>query len=106
MSGREGGGAVEGSVYPRLGLTIEILGWQTVKVVIKLYHYPTKIIGSNYLNPIQAHPLLNFGPPPEIDFFDVSDDLEQKKKIFFWYKKFFGLGKFFDFFFHFFFMVL
>ena len=44
-------------------------------------------------------PLLGFGPPPpEIDFFDVLDDLEQKKKIFFFGTKifFFGLRKFFE----------
>ena len=31
----------------------------------------------------RSPPLLKFGPPPEIDFFDVSDDLERKKKLFF-----------------------
>ena len=60
------------------------------------------------LNAIQASPSSILDPPPEINFFDVLDDLEQKKKKkkFFWYKKFFfgtkklfGLNISFDFFF-------
>ena len=39
--------------------------------------------GSNDLYAIQAHPPPQFWTPPEIDFFDVSDDLEQKIYIFF-----------------------
>ena len=35
-------------------------------------------------------------PPPEIDFFDVSDDLEQKKKIFFLVQKNFWTCKIFQ----------
>ena len=45
------------------------------------------------LPPHRPSPLLKLGPPPEIDFFDVSDDLEHK--FFFCYKKNFGLRKFF-----------
>ena len=42
---------------------------------------------SDALNDLQAtlstrRPLLKNGPSPEICFFDVSNDLEQKKKIF------------------------
>ena len=32
-------------------------------------------------------------PPPEIDFFDVLDDFEQKTKKNYWYKKMFGVRK-------------
>ena len=35
-------------------------------------------------------------PPPEIDFFDVSDDLEQKKKFFFLVQKNFWTCKIFQ----------
>ena len=50
-----------------------------------------KTFGSNDLNAIQAPspPLILGPPPPEIDFFDVLDDLEQKKNIFFVQKSFF-----------------
>ena len=37
--------------------------------------------------PYRPPPLLNFGTHPEINFFDVSDDLEQKKKNFFLVQK-------------------
>ena len=53
------------------------------------------VIGYFDLYASQAPPSSVLDPPPEIDFFDVLDDLEQKKKFFFWYKKFFGLVKFF-----------
>ena len=48
------------------------------------------------LNAIQVHPSPppQIWTPPEINFFDVSDDLEQKKNSF-WYKKFFEVGKLF-----------
>ena len=57
--------------------------------------------GSEDLYAIQAPPAprppspFEFGPPPKIDFFDVSDDFEEKK--IFWYKKFFlDLENFFE----------
>ena len=52
--------------------------------------------------PPRPPPLPNFGPSPEIDFFDVSDDLEQKKNFLFLVQKifwtFFGTKKFLEFF--------
>ena len=58
-------------------------------------------IGYFDLYAIQAPPPLNFGPPPEIDF-SMFQMIWSRKKIFFWYKKIFGLRKFFGFFFFFF----
>ena len=50
------------------------------------------MFGYSDLYAIQATPpLLKFGPPTEIDFFDVSDDLDQKKNFFFGTKKFMDL---------------
>ena len=54
---------------------------------------PQFSIGYFSLTASQAPPFLKFGPSPEIDFFDVSDDFEQKNKYYFWYKNIFGLGK-------------
>ena len=60
------------------------------------------IKGSEARCTLQASLPSQIWTPPEIDFFDVSDDLEQKNKFFFfWYKKIFGLVKFFKFFFFF-----
>ena len=43
-------------------------------------------MGSNDFNATQAPPPPQFWIPPEIDFFDVSDDLEQKKEFFLFVK--------------------
>ena len=40
--------------------------------------------------------LLTFGPPPEIDFFVVPDDLEQTNKYIFLVQIFFFTSKFFE----------
>ena len=42
-------------------------------------------IGYFSLTASQAPLFLKFGPSPEIDFFDVSDDFEQKNKYYLWY---------------------
>ena len=53
-------------------------------------------IGYFDLYAIQVPPSSILDTPPEIDFVDVSDDLDQKKKyVFLGTKKFFGLVKFF-----------
>ena len=53
-------------------------------------------MGSNDFNATQAPPPPQFWIPPEIDFFDVSDDLEQKKNIFFLVQKNFWTCKIFQ----------
>ena len=43
--------------------------------LVQKIFWTCKIFGYFDLYAIQAPSLLNFGPPPDIDFFDVSDDL-------------------------------
>ena len=40
-------------------------------------------MGSDARNAMQALPSSSFDPPPEIDFYDISDDLEQKNYFLF-----------------------
>ena len=48
-----------------------------------MLHLKTPTLGIGYfdLTASQAYLLLKLGSPPEINFFEVSDDLEQKKSI-------------------------
>ena len=63
-----------------------------------MLHLKTHTLGIGYfdLTASQANLLLKLGSPPEIDFFELSDDLEQKKKYIFLLQNSEKLGGFFD----------
>ena len=55
-----------------------------------MLHLKPHTLGIGYfdLTASQANLLLKLGSPPEIDFFELSDDLEQKKKVYIFITKF------------------
>ena len=66
-----------------------------IRIIPSAYSSRNRGLAILTLPPHRPPPLLKFGPLPEINFFGVSDDLEEKKL----YKKTFGLRTFFNFFF-------
>ena len=67
-----------------------------IRIILSAYSSRNRGLAILTLPPHRPPPLLKFGPLPEINFFGVSDDLEEKKL----YKKTFGIRTFFNFFFY------